>query len=103
MSGIRAYIAVGPQFGPAVLLLIGAVLLRLLSSVNRSVTCTEFAGGSFLKLIARFCLVTTQAAVRLRRKTDLTAIALTFAALAIFANGLRKGGWGGWDEGEERV
>ena len=64
MSGIRAYIAVGPQFGPAVLLLIGAVLLRLLSSVNRSVTCTEFAGGSFLKLIARFCLVTTQAAVR---------------------------------------
>ena len=99
MSGIRAYIAVGPQFGPAVLLLIGAVLLRLLSSVNRSVTCTEFAGGSFLKLIARFCFVTAEAAVRSRRKTDLASIALTLAALAILAMRLRTEGFGGWVEG----
>ena len=52
MSGIRAFIAVGPQFRPVVVLLTGAVLLRLLSAVNRSIICTEFAGGSFLKVPA---------------------------------------------------
>ena len=34
MSGIRAFIAVGPQFGPVVVLLTGAVLLRLLSAIK---------------------------------------------------------------------
>ena len=81
------------------MLLTGAVLLRLLSAVNRSIICTEFAGGSFLKLIARFCFVTAEAAVRSRRKTDLASIALTLAALAILAMRLRTEGFGGWVEG----
>lgn len=94
ISGLRACLVVGPQFAMPVGLLSWAILLRLKSAVNRSVVCAQFGSGSFVGLLARYCLITAKAAWHARRACDLASIGLIVVAMVLLLVRLpRAGEW----------
>ena len=101
MVGIRSWIAIGPRLGRPVLMLTGAILLRLIAACNRSVVVEDFGSGpggsNFVYLVARYVAVTVAATWRHKRLFDGLSLALLAAALVTFAR--RWEDLGEWDEG----
>ena len=101
MVGIRSWIAIGPRLGRPVLMLTGAILLRLIAACNRSVVVEDFGSGpggsNFVYLVARYVAVTVAATWRHKRLFDGLSLALLAAAHVTFAR--RWEDLGEWDEG----
>ena len=85
LTGIRTWLAVGPNFGLPVLLMMGASLTHILAAVNRGVVVSEppYPSANFAHLCQKYFAITWANATSRVRVCDLLSIVLVIAATVI--------------------